>query len=95
MNKTEHLLTIIAEEATEVAQAATKALRFGLKDVNPNTRETNLFALRKECSELIAVCQMLYADMGDSFTVDGSIGADKIDRVNYWLEYSKKQGKLT
>jgi hypothetical protein len=33
--------------------------------------------------------------MGDSFTVDGSIGADKIDRVNYWLEYSREQGKLT
>jgi hypothetical protein len=36
MNPTEHLLSCLAEECAEVAQRASKSLRFGLSEVQPN-----------------------------------------------------------
>lgn len=35
MNKVEYLLACLAEEAVEVAQRATKAMRFGCNEVQP------------------------------------------------------------
>jgi hypothetical protein len=37
-------LAIMSEEAAEVAQAATKAMRFGLDNTNLKTGQTNLYA---------------------------------------------------
>ena len=42
MTREEHLLTIVAEECAEVAQRATKALRFGLTDPK-GTQERKTF----------------------------------------------------
>lgn len=36
MTKTEYLLVVLSEECSEIQQAVTKALRFGLSDIHPN-----------------------------------------------------------
>ncbi|HYH65426.1 MAG TPA: hypothetical protein VD866_12085 [Urbifossiella sp.] len=59
MTRTEHLLTILAEECAEVAQRASKALRFGLAEVEPGQPLTNAQRLMREVNDLIAVYQML------------------------------------
>lgn len=59
MNRIEHLLTCLAEEAAEVAQAATKALRFGLDDGYPGSGRTNAQDIAKELNDLIAVAELL------------------------------------
>lgn len=48
------LLVRIAEEAAEVIQAATKALRFGADNFHPDdaTKETNIHALWREADDL-------------------------------------------
>ena len=41
MTREEHLLTIVAEECNEVAQRATKALRFSLEEIEPGQEFSN------------------------------------------------------
>lgn len=59
MTRTEHLLVILMEECNEVAQRASKALRFGLGEVQPGQPHTNAERVTKEMSDLYAVFTML------------------------------------
>lgn len=63
MNKKEYLLTCLAEEAGEIQQAVSKALRFGLDDVHPCGTQNNHDKLNAEIADLAAIAQML-ADEG-------------------------------
>jgi homoserine acetyltransferase len=103
MNRLEHLLTILAEEAAEVTQAATKALRFGLEEVFPETGKSNLHRLIVEKLELTAVTEMLMAELlllgisaDDHLPIESvrHIIAAKKERVEKYLEYSKQCGTL-
>lgn len=49
------LLTILIEECSEVQQRATKALRFGLQEVQPGQMFTNTFRLGSEVGDLLEV----------------------------------------
>jgi len=46
------ILTIVAEEAAEVIQRATKALRFGLDEVQPGQELSNAQRLAEEIGDL-------------------------------------------
>lgn len=59
MTRTEHLLTILAEECCEVAHRATKALRFGLDEVQPGQDQGNASRVMGEYADLLAVVEML------------------------------------
>jgi hypothetical protein len=59
MTRTEHLLTMVAEECAEVAQRCSKALRFGLSEVQPGQDKTNAQRIMDEVNDFIAVYQML------------------------------------
>ncbi len=103
MNRTEHLLTILAEEGAEVAQAATKCLRFGLDDRKtldptgpPGDGPTNRERLLAEITDLIAVASMLAAEgvfpaMG---WIDWTAAERKKYKVEAYLKYSARQGTL-
>jgi len=60
MNKKEHLLVCVNEECSEVAKAITKILRFGVDDrYPPISGTTNLEKLSEECTDVLAVLEML------------------------------------
>lgn len=59
MKRQEHLLIILAEECAEVAQRASKALRFGLNEIEPGQLLTNHQRLCEEMSDLWAAADML------------------------------------
>lgn len=59
MTDEQHLLVILAEEATELAQAATKAIRFGTARTEPYQDQTNLDRLVEELSDVLALTDML------------------------------------
>lgn len=61
MNRTEHLLTILAEECTEVAQRCTKALRFTLDEVQPGQELSNAQRIVDEIDDVLGVFGMLRA----------------------------------
>ena len=59
MNRQEHLLTILTEECAEVAQRATKAMRFGMDEIQPGQGLTNKERMILEVNDLFAVLSML------------------------------------
>lgn len=88
MNKTDHLLTILIEECSEVQKIACKALRFGLDDTNPSTKNSNWAELGHEINDLLAIIR----EIGFMESLEDQ--AKKMAKVNYWLEYSKTRGRL-
>lgn len=59
MTRDEHLLVIFAEECAEVAQRVSKALRFGLTEIEPGQKLTNAQRIVSEMNDLTAVYNMI------------------------------------
>lgn len=103
MNESEHLLTCVAEECSEVAaialraaQAAHKALRFGMDDGYPNTDRTNRSDLVREVNDLLGALEGL---KGLGVELPGlydrvAIDAKKAKIIN-WMGHAEKVGVLT
>lgn len=87
MTVQEHLLSILAEECAEVAQRASKALRFGLEQVQPGQPFANAERIRQEFTDLCAVYEMI----GFNPPSRADIEAKKL-KVRKFLEYSEKCG---
>ena len=62
MTRDEHLLTCLGEEATEIAQNVTKALRFSLTRIEPGQPLTNAERIAEEINDLFAVAALLIAE---------------------------------
>lgn len=96
MNRTEHLLTCLAEECAEVQQAVSKALRFGLSDGRPGFNSTNAQDIGRELLDIMAVMEMLVDSCVLKLPADRLYLIDqKKQRVRKWMEFAKQQGTLT
>jgi hypothetical protein len=95
VNYREHLLTIVAEEALEVAHRASKALRFGLLEIQPGQELNNAARLVGEFHELIAALEMLHdeAHIRLALVERKAVDAKKV-KVEKFLAYSREQGTL-
>jgi NTP pyrophosphatase (non-canonical NTP hydrolase) len=85
----------VAEEAVEVAQRATKALRFGTEEVQPGQALSNLQRMRGELCDLLAAFEMVYDEAGHQFGIDLDAIAAKKAKVEKFLAYSRELGTLT
>jgi hypothetical protein len=84
--RTRELLTILAEEAAEATQRATKALRFGIEEVQPGQPLSNSTRLAAEIGDFIAVVQLLLADgILHEREVEVAIEAKK-EKIVKWLQ---------
>lgn len=94
MNRTEHLLACLTEEAGEVAQAVGKALRFGLTDGYPGTDRTNEQDIANEVCDLAAIVEML-VDCGaiPPPWVRQRMAAKKA-KVEEFMRYAEQRGTL-
>lgn len=94
MNRTDHLLDILAEECNEVALRVSKALRFGLDEIQPGQTLTNRQRIMAEVNDLYAALKML----GDDGVIDPNPAPDavqtKVAKVEAFLVYSAKCGRL-
>lgn len=98
MTRTEHLLTIVMEECNEIAQRASKALRFGLDEVQPDATAnpegfTNSERITNEVADLRGVLNMLGID--DDSPYVHRLADAKRDKVERFLAYSAECGTLT
>jgi hypothetical protein len=89
MTRHEHLLTLVSEEAAELVQRATKALRFGMGEVQPGQDHSNDYRLCEEWTDLVAVMEMLGLE---SFGREAI--AAKVAKVERFLAYSRDVGTL-
>lgn len=101
MNRTEHLLTVLGEECAEVQQRVSKALRFGLDEVEPGQALPNRDRIVKELHDLFAVVEMLqerailHACDGFLLDITGREEANhKHAKVSKYLDYSRVLGTL-
>lgn len=93
MTRQEHLLTIIGEECAEVHQRCSKALRFGLEEVQHGQSLTNAQRIIQEFNDLVAVVKM----MGEDFTkgaFDLQAMEAKEKKVEKYLSYSAECGTV-
>lgn len=94
MNRTDHLLDILAEECNEVALRVSKALRFGLDEVQPGQTLINRQRIMVEVNDLYAALKVL-GDVGAiDPNPDPSAVQAKITKVEAFLVYSAKCGRL-
>lgn len=95
MTRTDHLLTILIEEAAEVQQRATKMLRFGIDEIQPEQPLTNRERIVDELNDLLATVDMLQREgvlprgVGDP----GAMTA-KQARIEKFFARSRENGRL-
>ena len=91
MTRQEHLLTILCEECVETAQRATKAIRFGLEEIQPGQDLNNAQRIIYEFNDLMAVMQMLQEEgyFKGLPIFDEQMQALKKEKVNKYYKYSQ------
>ena len=90
----DYLLVCMSEEGGEIVQAAGKALRFGLLDKNPTSKNTNWVDLRKEIHDLIAVYEMLCDEFDRVEVLDRNLINKKKAKVEKYMSRSNELGRL-
>lgn len=95
MNHDEHLLTCLAEECAEVAQRVSKALRFGLTEVQPGQPLNNAERIAEEIKDLLSVAAILerHGILADFLPMAGEIAA-KEEKIERFMSISREQGVL-
>lgn len=88
MNRHEHLLVILGEECAEVQQRVTKALRFGMNEMQPNQDYTNEGRLIQEINDWVAAVEMVFGCPIADLLNDGMI-ASKKEKVERYLNFSR------
>jgi hypothetical protein len=101
MNRQEHLFTIVGEEGGEVAQRASKVVRFGLTEVQPGQEpgkeKDNRARLLGEVADLCGAIELALPGTSMDELVAAlrpDIDAKKV-KIEKFLEYSKEVGTLS
>lgn len=89
MTEKEYLLTCLIEECAEVQQRATKALRFGLREIQPEQELTNQHRLVDELDDLEGVLDMLRMKGVVPMRPDGLAVRAKIEKIEKFMRYSR------
>src|ERR1700748_1827681 len=94
MTREQMLLTILIEECNETAQRASKAIRFGLDDIQEGQHLDNAQRLIYEFNDIIGVMEFLHAENYIPYHIDGIASGLKKLKIDQWLRYSEERGKL-
>lgn len=98
MNLTETYLTILGEEAVEVALAMTirtsKALRFGLTEAYQGQNQNNAERVAQEMADLTGIYEML-VEAGALPPIDRDLVEAKKEKVRKYTAYSVARGLVS
>lgn len=97
MNRKEYLLTQAASECMEVAHRITKAMHFGLKEIQPGQPYDNSERIVQELIDLYASIHMLVDEGHIEFPREPEFQEafdKKIDKVEKFMAYATLQGTL-
>jgi hypothetical protein len=96
MTEEEHLISVLIEECAEVTQACCKALRFGLDDFHPVTKEKNRDYIAREMADLDGAMGLLRYTFKIIPINDEHIQMidAKKRRVLEYMEYARNSGAL-
>lgn len=94
MTREQLLLTMLMEECNETAQRASKAIRFGLDEVQDGQMLNNAQRIVYEFNDIFAVMEILLADKHISKIIDFKAIMIKREKIESWLKYSGECGVL-
>jgi hypothetical protein len=95
MTKEQLLLTILGEECNETAQRASKAIRFGMDEVQEGQSLTNAQRIIYEFNDIVGTMEFLYGERLIPNPYDTVAAGLKKVKIQKWLDYSKECGVLT
>ena len=95
MNRVNYLLECASEECAEVIQRISKALRFGLNEIQPGQELTNAQRLEYELHDLYAIIDLIAQEgIISKYINDEAIDA-KQEKVEKYYNYSKELGVVS
>ena len=94
MNKQEHILTVLAEECNELAQACSKALRFGLHNTKTGKTVNNRKKISREFNDIYAMVKLLRKNKAIPYSISEKRVANKMIRFEENLELSERKGNV-
>lgn len=95
MTTKEALLLKVMEECDELSQRCSKAIRFGLDEIQEGQNLTNEERLVEEYRDLKAAMNMLVdKNYIKSFTFNNYDLTKRIDKIDKYLDYSRKLGTI-
>ena len=95
MTPAQYLLSVLMEECNEVAHATSKINRFTVHDSHTPGGPTNLETLILEWNDLIAVKEMVEAELRIKIEANQERIAAKKQRVLEYMSYSRLLGVVT
>lgn len=93
MNRKQRLLIQFAEECSEVSQRVSKALLFGLNEIQEGQYLNNAERITNEVNDFLGILKMLLDEKIIPEPNDKDIFAKK-DKVEKYMKYSKELGIL-
>lgn len=93
MNEIQLLLISLMEECDELSQRCSKALRFGLSEVQPGQELTNEERINYEFNDLMAIVKMLSLHGIHLYELTTPQIA-KQEKVHKYMKFSRKKGVL-
>ncbi len=94
MNRQDHILVRAMEECNELAQRISKALVFGMKEIQPGQTQTNEDRIYYEYFDLRATLGMAGIDAWRTDDKARAAEAAKVAKVEKYLRYSEEVGRL-
>lgn len=89
----EQLLLVLAmEECDELSQRLSKAIRFGLDEIQKDQELNNSDRILYEFNDLLATIELIYDCTIRELIDDAAIVGKKV-KIERYLEYSKQLGK--
>lgn len=96
MTREQYLLTKLGEECNETAQRASKAIVFGLDDIQIGQDENNAERLRNEFCHIVAYMELLrdegFIKLGE-FDMEYEVQQKKHE-LKHWYQYSINKGMV-
>lgn len=95
MTKKELLLTVLSEECVETAQRVSKAIRFGLNEIQEGQSLNNSERLIYEFNDILAMMEILKEEGLINNVIDREAIEKKKIKVKKYLDYSIKLGTVS
>lgn len=90
----EYYLSCVGEECLEVAFRISKAIRFGLMEVQSEQKLNNWQRIAEEYDDLLTAMDVLLEQEGLTYNRDIPTQQAKRAKIKYYLEHAKIKGQV-
>ncbi len=94
MNETQYLLDVLSEECNEIAVRASKAIRFGLDEIQPGQSLTNAQRLALELDDLYGTIELLNERHPGTYIPNRDNIIAKKAKIAKFMKYSEQCGTV-